>query len=120
MKYLRECLIIFGLTFAGEVLNRVLPLPVPAGVYGLFLMLVLLCTGLLRLEQVEATGNFLLDIMPVMFIPASVGLLESMGVLSAILVPVVVVSIVSTVIVMAVTGIVAEKMLGGKKHESDQ
>jgi len=117
MKYLRECLIIFGLTFAGEVLNRILPLPVPAGVYGLFLMLVLLCTGLLKLEQVEATGNFLLDIMPVMFIPASVGLLESMGVLQAILVPVVVISLASTVIVMAATGIVAEKMLGGKKHE---
>ena len=83
--------------------------------YGLFLLLVLLCVGILKLEQVEATGNFLLDIMPVMFVPASVGLLESMGDLQAILVPVVVISMVSTVIVMAVTGIVAEKMLGGKK-----
>ena len=77
--------------------------------------MVLLCVGILKLEQVEATGNFLLDIMPVMFVPASVGLLESMGDLQAILVPVVVISMVSTVIVMAVTGIVAEKMLGGKK-----
>ncbi len=115
MKYIRECFIIFGLTLAGEFLNKLLPLPVPAGVYGLFLLLVLLCVGILKLEQVEATGNFLLDIMPVMFVPASVGLLESMGDLQAILVPVVVISMVSTVIVMAVTGIVAEKMLGGKK-----
>ena len=115
MKYIRECFIIFGLTLAGEFLNKLLPLPVPAGVYGLFLLLVLLCVGILKLEQVEVTGNFLLDIMPVMFVPASVGLLESMGDLQAILVPVVVISMVSTVIVMAVTGIVAEKMLGGKK-----
>ena len=115
MKYIRECFIIFGLTLAGEFLNKLLPLPVPAGVYGLYLLLVLLCVGILKLEQVEATGNFLLDIMPVMFVPASVGLLESMGDLQAILVPVVVISMVSTVIVMAVTGIVAEKMLGGKK-----
>ena len=115
MKYIRECFIIFGLTLAGEFLNKLLPLPVPAGVYGLFLLLVLLCVGILKLEQVEATGNFLLDIMPVMFVPASVGLLESMGDLQAILVPVVVISMVSTVMVMAVTGIVAEKMLGGKK-----
>lgn len=115
MKYIRECFIIFGLTLAGEFLNKLLPLPVPAGVYGLFLLLVLLCGGILKLEQVEATGNFLLDIMPVMFVPASVGLLESMGDLQAILVPVVVISMVSTVIVMAVTGIIAEKMLGGKK-----
>ena len=115
MKYIRECFIIFGLTLAGEFLNKLLPLPVPACVYGLFLVLVILCVGILNLEQVEATGNFLLDIMPVMFVPASVGLLESMGELQAILVPVVVISMVSTVIVMAVTGIVAEKMLGGKK-----
>ena len=115
MKYIRECFIIFGLTLAGEFLNKLLPLPVPAGVYGLFLLLVLLCVGILKLEQVEVTGNFLLDIMPVMFVPASVGLLESMGDLQAILVPVVVISMVSTVIVMAVTGIVADKMLGGKK-----
>jgi len=115
MKYIRECFIIFGLTLAGEFLNKLLPLPVPAGVYGMFLLLVLLCVGILKLEQVEATGNFLLDIMPVMFVQASVGLLESMGDLQAILVPVVVISMVSTVIVMAVTGIVAEKMLGGKK-----
>ncbi|MCI8741602.1 MAG: CidA/LrgA family protein [Lachnospiraceae bacterium] len=115
MKYIRESFIIFALTLAGEFLNHVLPLPVPAGVYGLFLMLVLLCTGVLKVDQVEATGNFLLDIMPVMFIPASVGLLESMGALQAVLVPVVVISLVSTVFVMAVTGIIAEKMLGGKK-----
>ena len=79
MKYIRESFIIFALTLAGEFLNHVLPLPVPAGVYGLFLMLVLLCAGILKVDQVEATGNFLLDIMPVMFIPASVGLLESMA-----------------------------------------
>lgn len=115
MRYIRESFIIFGLTLGGEFLNHLLPLPVPAGVYGLFLMLVLLCTGLLKVEQVEATGNFLLDIMPVMFVPASVGLLESMGALRAILVPVAVICLVSTVVVMAVTGIVAEKMLGGKK-----
>lgn len=62
MKYVKECLIIFGITLAGEVLNGILPLPVPAGVYGLFLLLFLLCRGILKLEDVEATGNFLLDI----------------------------------------------------------
>ena len=115
MKYIKQSAVILGITWVGEWMSETLPLPVPAGVYGLFLLLVLLCVGILKLEQVEATGNFLLDIMPVMFVPASVGLLESMGDLQAILVPVVVISMVSTVIVMAVTGIVAEKMLGGKK-----
>lgn len=37
MKYLKEVAIIFGITMAGECLNLFLPLPVPAGVYGLFI-----------------------------------------------------------------------------------
>lgn len=78
MKYLKELVIIFGITMAGELLNRLIPLPVPAGVYGLFLLLALLCSGVLKLSDVENTGDLLLDLMPLMFIPAAVGLLERM------------------------------------------
>ena len=42
MKYIKESAIIFGITMIGEFLNKLLPLPVPAGVYGLFLLLLLL------------------------------------------------------------------------------
>ncbi len=87
MRYLKECAIIFGITLAGELLNAVLPLPVPAGVYGLFLLLLCLCTGAVKLADVEATGNFLLDIMPVMFVPAAAGLLDKFGVMKPILLP---------------------------------
>lgn len=45
MKYVREMAVIFGITLVGEILNLVVPLPIPAGVYGLFLLLALLCTG---------------------------------------------------------------------------
>ena len=115
MKYVRQIGIILGITLAGEFLNQILPLPVPAGVYGLFLLLFLLCSGLLKLEDVEATGNFLLDTMPIMFIPACVGLMESYADMKETLIPLFVISLASTVIVMAVTGIVAERILSGKK-----
>lgn len=111
MKYMRECVIIFGITLAGELLNLLLPLPVPAGVYGLFLLLILLCSGILKLADIEATGNFLLDIMPILFIPASAGLIESYDAIKVILVPIVVISILSTIAVMVVTGKVTEAML---------
>lgn len=122
MKYVRECAVIFGITLVGELLNLVLPLPIPAGVYGLFLLLFLLCSGILKLEDVEGTGNFLLDIMPVMFIPASVGLIESYEALRGILVPLVIICIVSTAVVMVVTGKVTELMLsaGSRKETSDK
>ena len=57
MKYVKQSCIIFGITMMGELLNALLPLPVPAGVYGLFLLLVGLCMGVIKLGQVEETGN---------------------------------------------------------------
>lgn len=111
MKYIKEFTIILGLTMVGEWLNYMLPLPIPAGVYGLFLLLVLLCSGIIKLGDVENAGNLLLDIMPVLFIPASVGLLESYGAMKTILVPLVVISLASTFVVMTVTGKVTEAIL---------
>jgi len=119
MKYIKEFTIILGITMVGEWLNDILPLPVPAGVYGLFLLLILLCTGIIKLGDVENAGRLLLDIMPVLFIPASVGLMESYGTMKPILVPLVVISLVSTFVVMAVTGKVTEAVLKktGRKGE---
>ena len=115
MKYLKEVAIIFGITMAGEFLNYLLPLPVPAGVYGLFILLLLLCAGTLKVEDVSEVGDFFLDTMPLMFIPAGVGLLNSVDEAKSILVPLTVISVVSTVFVMAVTGRVAQIIIRGPK-----
>lgn len=111
MKFLKETAIIFGITMIGEFLNYLLPLPVPAGVYGLFLLLGLLLTGLVKEEDVSAVSDFFLDIMPLMFIPAGVSLLNSVGELKGFLLPLTVITSVSTVFVMAVTGKVAQSMI---------
>ena len=121
MRYVKECAVILGITLVGEWMNDTLPFPVPAGVYGLFLMLFLFCLGVLKLEQVEATGNFLLDIMPVLFVPAAVGLMESFEQLRPVLVPVAGVCAISTLVVMGVTGGIAEvflKRMGNKKTKN--
>ena len=68
-----------AVSFVGEILHAVLPLPIPASIYGLVLMLALLMTGALKLDTVEDAGKFMIEIMPVMFIPAGVGLMESWG-----------------------------------------
>lgn len=111
MKYVKQSCVIFGITMMGELLNALLPLPVPAGVYGLFLLLVGLCMGVIKLEQVEETGNFLLDTMPLMFIPVIVSLMENYDILKAVAVPVIVISVVSTIVVMAVTGKITELLI---------
>lgn len=118
MKLLRQFLIILLLSLVGEGLHTLLPLPVPASVYGLVLMLLCLCTGLLRLDQVDRAADFLIEIMPVMFVPAAVGLTESWGQLRPVLVPVLVIMVLTTVLVMVVTGHVTQLIIKWReKHD---
>ena len=108
MKFLRQFMIILRLSFLGEVLKMFIPLPIPASVYGLVLMLVCLMTGVLKTSQVKDAAFFLIEIMPVMFIPAAAGLIDSWGVLRPLIVPIMIITVVITVFVMAVTGRVAQ------------
>ena len=117
MKYLRQFCIILFVSFLGELLHILIPLPIPASVYGLVLMLLALCSGILKLAQVKEAADFLIEIMPVMFIPAAVGLLESWSALQSIWLPVIVITILTTVIVMAVTGQVTQRMIRREHHK---
>lgn len=104
MKYLRQFLLIAALSFIGELLHYIIPLPVPASIYGMVLLFIGLMTGWIRIDSVREVGKFLIEIMPVMFIPAGVGLMASWGVLSPILVPTAVITVVTIVTVMIATG----------------
>ena len=104
MKYIRQFLIILAISFIGELLKYVLPLPIPASIYGMAILFVCLMTGWIKLEAVKETGKFLIEIMPLMFIPAGVGLMVSWGTLKPVLIPVCVITVVTIITVMAMTG----------------
>lgn len=104
MKYLRQFLIILLITFAGEVLKYLIPLPVPASIYGLIILFLLLSTGVVKVGMVKDTAAFLIEIMPLMFIPAAVGLIDSWDALKPIWVQMSVIIVVSTVLVMVFSG----------------
>ena len=108
MKYLKQFGIILLITCIGEILKYVLPLPIPGSIYGLVLMLILLVSGIIRLDDVRETALFLIEIMPVMFIPAAVALMDSWSALQPILIPALVTIIVCNIVVMVVTGKTAE------------
>lgn len=118
MRFLRQFSIILLISFLGEILRMLIPLPIPASVYGLVLMLAALGTGILRVSQVKDAAGFLIEIMPVMFIPAGVGLLESWPSLQPIWIPVVIITVLTTIIVMVVTGHVTQTIIQrGKKKK---
>lgn len=110
MKYLTQFGIIIAITFAGELLNQLIPAPVPASIYGLLILLGLLLSGVLKVSQIKEASSFLIAIMPVMFVPPAVGLMESWGFLSGKLLPVLAALAVSTILVMAVTGLVTQAL----------
>ena len=101
MKYLRQFLLILLISFIGELLHEVLPLPVPASVYGFAILFIGLLSGVIKLAHVKDTGKLLIEISRVMFIPVGVGLNRLQ--LALIGVPVAVITLVSTVIVMVIS-----------------
>lgn len=117
MKYIKQLSIIILISFAGEVLKELLPFPIPASIYGLVIMLGLLISGILPLHKVEETADFLVSIMPVMFIPAAVGLLDAWGSLKPVILPVSAITVITTVIVMAVTGRLTQLFMSFKKED---
>ena len=108
MKYLRQFLIILLISFVGEILNYFIDLPIPGSIYGMIILFILLELKIVKAEQVRETSVFLIAVMPLMFIPAGVGLLEKWGLISGIWLPLIATIVISTIIVMAVTGIVTQ------------
>ncbi|OUN84321.1 CidA/LrgA family protein [Gemmiger sp. An50] len=119
MKFLKQASRILAISFVGEVLKAVIPLPIPASVYGLVILLVLLCTGLLRVSQVREAALFLIEIMPVMFIPAAVGLTDAWPSLAPVFWPVAITVVFTTVLVMAVTGQATQFVIQRGKGKKD-
>ena len=122
MKYIVQIGIITGISFAAELLHALLPLPVPASVYGLLLLLVLLLTGILKEEQIRESADFMISIMPLFFVPPSVALITSFESMKGSILKLLIMCLVSTVVVMVVTGIVSQLIvrLGKRKKEGEK
>ncbi len=118
MKYLKQFLIILAISLMGEILKAVLPLPIPASIYGMVLLFVALLSGLIKLDQVRDTGKFLIEIMPVMFVPAGVGLMSSWGVLAPVLLPVSIITVITIFTVMGATGVISQFIIRLNKREA--
>ena len=119
LKFIRQFAIILAISLAGEALSFFLPLPVPACIYGILLLLLLLTTGVLKVGQIKEVSSFLIEIMPVMFIPAAVGLMQSYHLFAPSLAAYAVIIVVSTIAVMVVSGRVTQRIILRKNREDN-
>lgn len=117
MKYVFQFARIMGFCLLGEVLHAVLPLPVPASIYGLVLLAAALLTGIVKIEQVKETGDFLSGLFPILFIPTVAGVMEVWDLIGGNLIPIVIALVPVTWAVMAAAGKVTQRIMdkGEKK-----
>lgn len=108
MKILKQAAIIAAVCAAAELIKYLLPLPIPASVYGLILMLLALLTGLLHPEQIETAADFLIVIMPVLFVAPIIALVANLDRLLSLALPVLLLGIVGTALVIGLGGKAAE------------
>lgn len=120
MKYLKQLTVILIVSLVAEVLEFVIPLPVPASVYGLMLMVLLLVTKVVKLEAVEDVADFFLQIMPFFFVAPTVKLITSFDVIKGNVLLLVVMCFVSTIFTIAVTGLVAQAVIRHRKKNEDK
>ncbi len=117
MKYLPQMLIILLLSALGELLNALIPLPIPASIYGMVLLAVGLFTGLIRLEWVKETGKLLVSLLSLLFVAPLASLLDCWDVVREHLGALLLLGAVSTVLCFGVTGLVTQALMGkGEDH----
>jgi len=115
MKYMSQFAIILLATFAGQLLNTLIPLPVPAAIWGMVLLFAALASGILKLEQVEATTDFLSGLMMLIFVPFGVNLMTSYNQLAGSILKIVLVIVLSTFVCFFVTGKTADFIIGRRE-----
>lgn len=119
MEYLTQFLIILGFTLAGEFLQWLISLPIPASVYGLVLLFVALCLKIVKVQQVKKTGGFLSSLLPMLFVATTVGIAEQWDLIGPRIVPILLLLITSTVLTFAISGLVTQwiRQKGGREND---
>lgn len=118
MKYVIQFLIIAAFAFVGELLHWFIPLPIPASIYGIVLLFIALELKWVKVSDIREVSSFLIAVMPIMFIPAAAGLMESWGAVKSSVWEYTLITIVSTFVVMGVSGAVTQFVIRrGKKNE---
>ena len=117
MKWIRQFMILLAVTLLGEILRALIPFAIPAGIYGRVILFLCLCFGVIKLDQVEGAADFLIEIMPLCFIPAGVGLMTRWAQLQSLLLPVLISLFVVTVLVMVATGFATQYLVRRKEKK---
>ena len=105
-----QCAIVFAFLALGELIVWLTGVKLPSSIIGMLLLTLSVKLGIVRLRHVDLVGNFLVKNLGFFFVPPGVALMLYFDIIEAQLVPIVVASAVSTVIVLVITGWVHQIM----------
>ena len=118
MKYLKQLFIIVIVSFVGELIHFFVPLPIPASIYGLVILFMLLEFKIVKLEKVKDASSFPLGIMPIFFVPPCVGFINAFPLMKQYGVQFIVIGIGTTILVMVSTGWVVQLIMNTKERKT--
>lgn len=120
MKIFNQLALILGVWVIGEYISSFIQelIVIPGSIIGMLLLFGLLQLKILKLESIKELSDFFLDNMAIFFIPAGVSLINSIHLIRDNIFVLLVTIVLSTIVVMYVTGIVVEKMIKKKVKEN--
>lgn len=113
-----QCAVLFAFLAIGEFIVWATGIPVPSSIIGMILLAASLKAGIIRLMWVDKVADFLVANLGFFFVPAGVGLMRCMGLISEQWLPIVGASVLSTFIIIAVTGWVHQIVRRSFGHRS--
>ena len=119
MKYLPQALLVFVLTCLGELLHYLIPVPIPASIYGMILLFLALSLKIITPKSVADMGGFLVSVLPLLFVAPLVNLLDHWFAIKDALIPIFFIIFSSTVVVFAISGWVTQWLIRRKGGKED-
>ncbi|HDB3885022.1 TPA: antiholin-like murein hydrolase modulator LrgA [Staphylococcus aureus] len=106
--FFHQVIVIALVLFVSKIIESFMPIPMPASVIGLVLLFVLLCTGAVKLGEVEKVETTLTNNIGLLFVPAGISVVNSLGVISQAPFLIIGLIIVSTILLLICTGYVTQ------------
>lgn len=117
-SFLQQAFVFALIMLLANFIVGVLPFPMPASVMGLILLFIALCLKIVKLEQVEALGTSLTGLISFLFVPSGISVINSLGIMSQYGLQIVLIIIIATTILLAITGWTATALLNLKKKQT--
>ena len=118
MKIVKELSVVMAILYLAHVIQVAFSLPIPSTVLGMIILLIALLSGVVKIDMIENVAPFSMNYLTFLFIPGGVGLISSLDLIADTWFQILLLIIVTTIIVIAVTGLTVQAL--DKKNESTQ